>query len=187
MIPPTDEELEAVQLALDNDGASIITIGNRLGQEAAALVMATAKPIKKLQSRLLQDAAKKVVTTDNGIDFITTSLLNGVNTWLQEADFLLQNLAVKGGVIKPGDPLTAALAQAVADEPQLEYLGTLVLAVKEAAPWLDRIAVACERMANALERANPPSSPVPASIPGQAAAVLAEIEDDFIETTWPEV
>src|SRR5258708_1989201 len=120
MNEPTDEELEAVQTALDNDGAQIITVGTKLGKEAAKLVLATAKPIKKLQDKLLKDMAKQMVASDNGVDYITTRLLTGVNTWLQEAEFLLQNIAVKGGMIQPGDPLIKALAQEVADEPKIE-------------------------------------------------------------------
>lgn len=150
MHEPTEEELDAVQTALDNDGAQIITIGTQLGQEAANLVLTAAKPIKRLQDKLLKEAAKHVVTLDNQVDFITTRLLTGTNTWLQEAEFLLQNIAVKGGMIEPGDPLIAALAEEVASEPQLEYMGTLVLAVKEAVPWLDRIAHALERIADSV-------------------------------------
>jgi hypothetical protein len=177
MAPPTDDELEAVQTALDNDGAQIITVGNRLGQEAMQLVLATAKPIKKLQDRLIRDANKHLVATDNAINFVQTSLLNGVNTWLQEAGFLLQNLAVKGGIIEPGDPLEKALAQEVADEPQIEYLGTLVLAVKEAVPWLDRIAVACERIAAALE-GTPAPSQTQVNVDAPAGGAGADTVDD---------
>lgn len=136
---PTDEELEAVQTALDEDGAQIVTIGSQLGKSAAQLVLTASKPIKKLQDRLLKDAAKKLVATDNGIDLVTTNLLNGANVWLQEAGFLLQNLGVKGGLIQPGDPITAALAQEVAAAPELQYMGTLVLAVKEAVPFLNQL------------------------------------------------
>lgn len=169
---PTNEELQAVQDALDGDGAQIITVGNQLGREAAALVMAASKPIKKMQARLLQEANKHIVTSDNSIDYVTTSLLNGVNTWLTEAGFLLQNFAVKGGIIEPGDPIEKALAQEVADEPQIEYLGTLVLAVKEAVPWLERIACALETIAKNTG-GQPTLSPVPVmGEPGGGGAVL---------------
>lgn len=155
MIPPTQDELDAVRTALDSDGAEIITVGNQLGREAAALVLAAAKPIKKLQDRLIRDANKHLVATSNGVDFFQTSLLNGVNTWLREAEYLLQNIAVKGGIIQPGDPIEKALAQEVADEPQIEYLGTLVLAVKEAVPWLERVACALELIAINTAPASP--------------------------------
>lgn len=170
---PTDEEIEAVQTALDNDGAQIVTIGSQLGQQAAQLVLATAKPIKKLQDKLLKDAAKKIVASDNGIDYLSTSLLNGANTWLQEAEFLLQNLAVKGGMIDPGDPLAEALATEVASEPQIEYLGTLVLAVKEAVPWLDRIAHALERIADSVN----PSAALRTQREADTEEAIAEASD----------
>lgn len=136
---PTDEELEAVQTALDSDGQQIVTIGSQLGREAAQLVLAASKPIKKMQDRLLKDASKRLVATDNGIDLVTTNLLNGANLWLQEAGFLLQNIGVKGGMIQPGDPIDVALAAEVAAAPELQYMGTLVLAVKEAVPFLEQL------------------------------------------------
>lgn len=185
MNEPTDEELEALQTALDNDGAQIITIGTDLGKEAAKLVLATAKPIKKLQDRLIKDMAKQIVASDNGVDYITTRLLTGVNTWLQEAEFLLQNIAVKGGMIQPGDPLLTALAQEVADEPKIEYMGTLVLAVKEAVPWLDRIAIACERIADALEPTIPPAAPSDdSSASADAAGLTHALKPPAV--TWSE-
>lgn len=189
MREPTDEELDAVQTALDEDGAQIVTVGSRLGQEAAQLVQATAAPIKKLQARILKDATKHLVASDNAVDLVGTRLLTGVNTWLQEAQFLLQNIAVKGGMIDPGDPLEAALAETVADEPQIEYLGTLVLAVKEAVPWLDRIAAACERIADHF---NPF---IKSTVSGkqvfveESPGVLDDKNPQSLptETTWPQV
>lgn len=174
MRAPSEEEIEAVQTALDSDGQEIITVGTQLGQDAAKLVLATAKPIKRLQDRLLKDAAKQLVTRDNSIDYLSTRLLSGVNTWLQEAEFLLQNIAVKGGMIQPGDPLVQALAQEVADEPKIEYMGTLVLAVKEAVPWLERIACALEIIA-----ANSGGQPalVTPSDSGQSAADDTALSD----------
>lgn len=139
--------LESIDRLLAENENSLAVPMTRVNQAVAEVVDINAKAVKRLAEKILRAADRESVSIDNHLDRVYTGLLGGVDTWLQESQFLLQQLSVKGGLSEIGSPLETALEIAATQSPGLEYMGTLVLAVKEAVPWLDRIAVALEKIA----------------------------------------
>lgn len=80
-----------------------------------------------------------------------------------------------------GEPLANALTKELTEGGQLEYQGTLVLAVKEAVPWLNRIAVALESIAASLR-------PGKAVMEERAAADQEATEEDIeVAAGYPDI
>lgn len=160
--------------------ANLISIPfSKLNQAVAGQVQSSNRLVTRMQSKLLQRIAKNVVTQGNVIDAAQTTVLNGLNQYQADTRNLLTYLASKSGMVGPGDPLESALVNEIVDAPRLTYEGTLVLAVKEAVPWLERIAAALERIA---DRLSPLENDDLEPTPGDPEAVDSadDVDEDFL-------
>ncbi len=144
------EVLAAIDAYMAQTENAIAIPYSALNQAISDYVGENGKAIKRITERILREADKHWVQTDNKLNALTTGLLGGIDSYLGETEFMLRDVANRAGLIEPGDPLTQALLTEQAKTPQLEYGATLVLAVKEAVPWLDRIATALERIADKM-------------------------------------
>lgn len=183
--------LESIDELLCGQDDALVLPMNSLNQGVAKVFENHAKIITKMQDRLLRAADKEAVRNIDKIDGVFTRLLQGLDGWQFDAHFLLTQLAAKGGMAKVGDPLEAALIKEITEAPQLAYAGTLVLAVKEAVPYLDQL---IEVLREIRDRMPPKAIHVRGEVPALAPTdepdaetqeALPEIDEPSIE--WEEV
>jgi hypothetical protein len=141
--------LDAVDQMQQKATAGIVIVAGKVESVIADLVTRNAKMLGRIESKILQKATRMQVKADDALNQVSTTVLAGLDSWQQSAHYLLDQLTTKGGLKGIGDDLTRALIDEVTQAPEVAYLGTLVLQVREAIPWLERIAVALERIADA--------------------------------------
>lgn len=127
--------LESIEVLLAGQDDRLVMPLTTLNKATADLVGKNAKIVTRMQEKILRDAARNLTHHDNALDAVSTRVLAGLDNWQYDAQFLLTQLAAKGGFTKIGEPLEAALEAEVLKAPELAYVGTLVLAVKEAVPY----------------------------------------------------
>jgi uncharacterized coiled-coil protein SlyX len=176
----SEEILSALNDLLAQQDFELSIPYNHLNAAVAKLVDDNGKIIAKLQSKIVKGINKEIVGTDNHLDKINTLVLNGLNAHQDDIEFLLQQLAVKSGAIKVGDPLTSILLQEVTDSPELAFDGRLVMAAEQMGPWLKRIAIALEMIALKM-----PGLEAPPDLTEEPEQVAAEDAVDTSETTSP--
>lgn len=161
-----------------------------LNQAISDVVDLNGKAIKRITERILRETDKHAVATDNALEAITTGLLGGVDSWLGDTEYLLRDLASRGGLIGPGDPLTQALIQEVTHAPELEFSATLLLAAKDAIGKFGQLIEVLREIRDRLPA-------VEVRLPGEAASGVkdeetyqvngtAEADEADIEV-WPEL
>jgi hypothetical protein len=157
--------LSDIDALLGTAGEQLVIPYSKINQVIVDTVGNNSKVVTRMVEKIIRGIDRHTVKAADRLDAVQTTVLAGLDAYLQNAHSLLQQLAVKGDVLRPGDPVTAALLEAVTEAPGVTYAGTLVLAVKEAVPWLERITVALETIALRM----PPT-------PAQATK---EIEDEL--------
>lgn len=145
-----EQVLSSIDELLAQNDADLSVPMTKLNEAVNDVVQNQGKAIKRITDKILKAASRELVTTDNHIDQVLTGLLGGIDTWATDTHLLLQQLATKGGLTAIGEPLANALTAELTEGGKIEYMGTLVLAVKEAVPWLERIAVSLESIAKSL-------------------------------------
>lgn len=110
-----------------------------LNEAITAIVDKNSGIIAKMQGKLLRKIDHASTKQLDALDGVYTRLLQGLDAYQFDAHHLLEQLAVKGGFTQVGQPLETALLKEVTEAPQLAYAGTLVLAVKEAVPYLEQL------------------------------------------------
>lgn len=138
------ESIDQLLAAQDND---LIIPYSKVNKEITDVVQRNAKIVTRMVDKVLREADRHITAVGDALDSVQTRVLQGLDSYAWDQEYLLSHLAAKSGMIQPGDALETALLQQTADAPQLAYAGTLVLAVHEAVPWLERIATALEVMA----------------------------------------
>lgn len=178
------------QLLAQNEDQLTVPL-TKINQAVAQIVEANGKAIAKFTTKILRAADKQLVANDNVLNAVQTTLLQGIDAWLSDQQFLLQQLASKAGLQELGEPLAAALTKEATEGKQLTYEGTLVLKVAEAVPWLERIATACERIATAIEATFPLDLPAvrgdPTAGDGGDSSGEEPADDDALTGYWKEV
>ncbi len=111
----------------------------RINQGIAKLSAQNSKTITPIMNRLLRSIEQFAVDNDNAIDALGLAILQPLQDWQAENNLLLTQLAAGAGLTQPGDPLEAALLAQVADEPELAYSATLLLAIRDALPYLGQL------------------------------------------------
>lgn len=139
--------LQSLEEMLCTNEDKVIIPYSKVNQAIADFVVKNAKVVTKLQDKVIRQLNKQLVLRDNSLNGVYTGILRGLDVWQADARFALDQLAAKGGLSQPGQTLEQALLNEVGQAPQLAFGATLVLAVKEAVPWLDRIAIALEKIA----------------------------------------
>jgi hypothetical protein len=174
--------LQAIKAGQDENDVEISLALNALNKGVAQLVAKNGKIIVKLQGDVLQSLNRHYVDNDNAIDGVSTAILSATQNAMDDSRLLLTQLAASAGLTQPGDPLEAALTQRVAEQPDLAYSATLLLALKDAMPCLCRIADACERIADALEGS---ALPAPLPVMGEPGAGGGALPGEPVEAGSP--
>jgi hypothetical protein len=144
-----------------------------------------------LGNAITKHIALGIVDNSNGIDFLTTSILQPLYGWQAENDLLLNHLAASAGLIQPGDPLVNALMEQAAEEPELAYSAIMAVAIRDLRDVARQIVEALREIRDRL-----PFAPV--AVPGEPVAVGDEFadvpvysstvdDDDTEPVSWPEV
>jgi hypothetical protein len=131
--------LDSLDQLLAESEDSLDVPASTLNQAVSDVVTEQAKSLKRLTEKILRSADREAVKADDALNAINTGLLGGIDAWMNENHYLLSQMAAKGGLQAIGAPLETALETATTAAPQLEYLGTLVLAVKEAIPYFEQL------------------------------------------------
>lgn len=151
---------------------------------------AAAANLNKVVQRILQPISKGLVSQDSLLDPINVTIIQGVDTWLQEQTFLLTQLAASAGLCQPGQPLETALLDQATEEPELAYSAILALSIRD---LRDVAKCICEALREIRDRL----PPQPLAVPGEPLAsgdVLAEViaaqplaKEIPVARDWPEV
>jgi hypothetical protein len=166
-----DQVLASIdQLLAENENALTVPL-TKINQALNAVIESNGKAVSKFTTKIVRAMDRQIVANDDRLNAVQTTILQGIDSWLSDQEYLLQQLASKGGLTELGEPLAAALTKESTEGRQLTYEGTLVLKVAEAVPWLERIAIALERIADYFDES--PSIAAPAG-PGDPAALVEE-------------
>lgn len=126
--------LESLDQMLVEQSNNIVIPLSKINQGIANTVTSNAKTVNKLIGKVLKQIARETVNGSDAIDGVNTRVLQGLDQWLLNQEFLLQSLAQKSGDIAIGDPLTSLLSQSTTETPQVTYAGTLVLELSKLEP-----------------------------------------------------
>ncbi len=131
----TPEQLQLLSsietLLADNQNLISLPL-TAINQGIAQLSVLSAKAIAKVANTLTKQIAADIVTNSNAVDSLGTSILQPLYDWQAQNELLLTQLAASAGLTQPGDPLTAALVESAAEQPELAYSATLLMALREA-------------------------------------------------------
>jgi hypothetical protein len=169
--------LEGIHALLVENEASISLPLNKLNSGIAQLTEENSKIITRLMGKILRSISLRTRENDDALDTLGVHILAPLQTWEQENNLLLTQLAAKTGLTQPGDPLESALLNQVADAPELAYSATLLLAIREAMPMFQRIADALEEIRDRL-----PATPV--RIAGEEEP--GDDDDEPVQPAWTE-
>lgn len=143
-----------------------------INQSIAALSVQSSKSVVSIQNRLIRSIEQHAVAQDNEIDAFGLAILKPLQDWQEENNLLLNHLAAAAGVIQPGDPLEAALVTQVAEQPELAYSATLLIALRDVLPLFGQIVEVLREIRDRL-----PNAPV--HVPGEPRASAVAIEDQL--------
>lgn len=131
--------LSSIDELLSSQENSLVIPYSALNAAVADIVSKNTKVISKLIDKIVRHADREQTVLGDALDAIQTTVLNGLDAYIYDQEYLLSQLAAKGGLTKAGDPLTQALLTETTQAGQLAYQGTLVLAVKEAIPFFTQL------------------------------------------------
>jgi hypothetical protein len=161
--------LEEIESTLAQNDAAIQIPLTRINQGIAALSKDNAKIITKLQGKILRQLNQHVTDASNQIDGVQTTILQGLQNWQNDNRLLLTQLAAKTGLTAPGDSLEMALVDKVADAPELAYSATLLLAIREAFPFLRELIEVLQEIRDRMPN-------LPVHVPGEPYSRAPELE-----------
>lgn len=167
--------LESIDELLAGQDDQLIMPMNVLNQATAKIVEKNAKIITRMQDKLLRVADKQTTRSMDHLDGVFTRVMGGLDSWQFDMNFLLTQLAAKGGFTKAGEPLEAALMQEATRAPDLAYGATLVLAVKEAIPFFTQL---IEVLREIRDRMSPQAIKIAGETPAEEPEVEAEAQTD---------
>jgi hypothetical protein len=171
--------LSALETLLASQEISVSLPLTTINKALTEAVTINAKLIRKVQGRIVKALDRPIVANTNDIDRLGTVLLEPLQAWADNTQLLLTQLAAKTGLTQIGDPLEQALVEQVVDAPELAYSASLLLALREAMPFLARIA-------GALEEIRDRTGGAPYTIPGDETTE-ADIADEETTDKSPEI
>jgi hypothetical protein len=151
--PTTQENAQLLaaitELVIDN-ADTIAVPATALNRFIAQLSQTNSRSLVKVQGALIKSIDQAAIDNNNAIDQLGLAILAPLNDWFAENQLLLTQLAASAGLTQPGDPLEKALLQSVADEPELAYSATLLIALRDFRPLLADIAEALREIRDRL-------------------------------------
>lgn len=157
--------LQAIEEMLVGEESAIAIPLTKMNQGIAQLSEENSKLITRMQGKILKSLARHVTAEDNDLELLSTVILNGLQQWQNENHLLLTQLAAKAGFTNAGDELEAALIQQVAEAPELAYSATLLLAIRDAFPYAERLIRVLEEIRDRMGGA---SVQLPGELPDNA-------------------
>lgn len=174
-LSPDDIQLLASIESLLGDGENQIAIPmTAINQGIAQLSHQSAKTLTKIQGDLIKSIDRHHVENSNYLDSLSVAILRPLQDWQLENELLLTQLAASAGLTQPGDPLEAALVQQLAEEPQLAYSATLLIALRDALPHLHKLIVVLGEIRDRM----PPQATVLAGDKPTEAEMLQKASED---------
>jgi hypothetical protein len=139
LLAAEDQALEGLESLLSLSESDLSApIRTLIGAVEAELKLAFAcveKRTKKLKAALGRTDAQ----AGNALDQVVTRAKSHIQQHVTTNEIVLNQLAVKGGVIQVGDSLDDWTNPPSEPEPVVQWGGTLVLSVREAIPHLDQL------------------------------------------------
>lgn len=127
--------------------------------------------INRIQRKLSVSANKEQVDDSDRLTVISNALQQILDVEQTEHGSLLRDIAVKCAWINPGEDLPDILRAPGEQGPALRYGGTLVLSVREAIPWMEKLINVLEEI---RDKMSVPSGLIPASSPIQSQELVTE-------------
>jgi hypothetical protein len=153
------------ELLVANDDKLVVPM-TTLNKATSSVFQKNTKIITQLQQKILKAADLETTKHLDALDGVYTTVLQGLDTWQFDVNFLLTQLAAKGGFTEAGQSLEHALEKELSEAPQLAYQGTLVLAVAEAIPYLNQL---IEVLREIRDRMPPNAMRVAGEVPAKSA------------------
>lgn len=178
MDPNAQSMLDAIDTLQDQQDQSILLPLTALNQATVAAVSEAQKQIVALQSRILQRVDKETTRNLDALDGLFTTVMSSIDETQFENEFLLGQLAVKGGLIQVGDQLSAALQDEAEQAPQLLYAATLYEAIESVKPMLREL---IEIMAEIRDR----MPPLALHVAGERTATEPQVQQQADTDTSP--
>lgn len=122
------------QLLVEQDDHLMLPM-TKLNIAIKGLFEENTRAITKIQDKLIRKVDRETTKQSDHLDVALTRVQNALETWQQETQYLLTQIAAKGGIVKAGDPLESALLTDLAQAPQLQLGTTLVLEVSRLGPY----------------------------------------------------
>jgi hypothetical protein len=167
----SDQQLLAAINALLADNEEQIQLPlTAIALSAAQLSQQTSGAVTRLGNAITKHIALGIVDNANGLDFLSTAILQPLYDWQTENDLLLNHLAASAGLIQPGDPLVNALMDQAAQEPELAYSAIMAVAIHDLRDVARQIVEVLREMRDRM-----PGAPV--AIPTEQQADQDEIDE----------
>lgn len=175
MYSAAQQALMNIDEALVEQDDKLILPMNTLNKATSSIFQKNTQIITKMQEKIIKAADRETTTALDHLDGVYTTVLQGLDTWQFDVNFLLTQLAAKGGFTEAGQSLEHALQKTLAEAPQLAYQGTLVLAVKEAIPYMEQLIEVLREIRDRM----PPNA---MRVAGERAAESALPDEPIIDT-----
>jgi hypothetical protein len=166
LTPEQVQLLTSIETLLADAENAITLPMTAINQGIAKLSQESSKSVVSIQNKLLKSIQAHAVANDNEIDQLGMAILAPLQTWQEENNLLLTQLAAYSGLTQPGDPLEAALLTEVAQEPELAYSATLLLAIREAMPYFRQLVEVLKEIRDRMPG-------IPVEFPGEPPASAA--------------
>jgi hypothetical protein len=179
LTPEQAQLLEAIETLLGDNANAIQLPLTAINQSIAQLSVQNSRAIASIQSKLLKSIDQFMVDNSNAVDALGMAILAPLQGWQDENYILLTQLAAGAGLTGPGDPLEAALIKEVAEEPQVALSASLLIALRDALPYLAQLIEVLREIRDRM-----PS--LPAHVPGEpeAEAPSAQLPGVQVEFDW---
>lgn len=143
-----------------------------INQGIAKLSVQSAKTITGIQNVLLKSINQANVAQENDLDPLGMAILRPLQDWQEQNNLLLTQLAASSGLTQPGDPLEAALVNQLAEEPELAYSATLLIALRDVLPHFKALIEVLREIRDRM--------------PGVPVSIDGEPRSEEVETVEPE-
>jgi hypothetical protein len=176
---PEDEQLLSSIETLLAQGENQISLPlTALNQGIAKLSMLSAKTITGLQNSLIKSINQANVASENDLDPISMAILRPLQDWQEQNNLLLTQLAASSGLTQPGDSLEMALVNQIAEEPELAYSATLLIAIRDMLPYASQLIEVLREIRDRMRD-------VPVHFRGEPLASAPAFEVDLADAAIP--
>lgn len=131
--------LESLEELLCTSDGLIFNVGSKLESCIETFACNCEKQVNKICSKLKRICDKLATEAGNVLDYELTKIKVFIDGLLENNEFLLMQIAIKCGAIKIGQTLCDATKESVKEAVDPKYCGCLVLSIKEAVPYIEKL------------------------------------------------